>query len=418
MIVIAGMSCHFPGGEGLDAYWQLIKENRSAIGLPPAHRAELLSAAQALELPIAGGYIDHEGTFDAERFHIQEPEASRMDPQQQLVLTHACKALEDAGLSASAIKGSRTGVYVGAMANDLAYLRFGDVPGIDSMTVTGNSLGLIANRLSYKLDLNGPCMTIDSACSSSLVALHLAARALRDDECDIALVAGVNVILSAMLQKFYRMLGVGSPDGHCRAFSAHANGIGRSEGVGVLVLCRAQDVPAVAGRRGGYAVLSGSHVNHGGQSSRFTAPNTEAQVALLQKTYAKAGIQPGDVAYVEGHGTGTKQGDQIEIKALRKVFEGRESVCSLGAVKTLISHTEAASGVAGLIKVALMLFHRHVPSSAYADAPAPLLDASSPVQLAPECRSLSPQQTHYMGVSAFGLGGTNAHVLLGSHGAA
>jgi len=415
MIVIAGMSCHFPGGDGLDAYWQLIRENRSAVGFPPLHRNELLGAAEALGIPVTGGYIDHENTFDADRFHIPEREALWMDPQQKLVLMHACKALEDAGLTVDEIKGSQTGVFVGAMANDLAYLQFGDVSNIEGMNITGNGLCLIANRLSYELDLHGPSMTIDTACSSSLVALHHAVRALRDGECDVAVVAGVNVILSAPLQKFYQMVGVGSPDGHCRSFSHRANGIGRAEGVGVLVLRREEDLPAE--RRRGYAVIRGSQVNHGGQSSRFTAPNVQAQVALLRQTYDKAGVQPSEIAYLEGHGTGTRQGDHMEIKALQQVFEGRESACALGSVKTLISHTEAASGIAGLIKVALMLTHRHVPSSAYADEPAPLLDAASPAQLVHDARALSPEQTYFMGVSAFGLGGTNAHVLLASHNA-
>jgi acyl transferase domain-containing protein len=416
MIVISGMSCHFPGAEGLDAYWQLIKENQSAIQIPPSYRDELIRQIKELKIPIWGGYIAHENTFDANQFHIPEREANCMDPQQKLVLTHACRALNDAGLTVDTLKGSRTGVFVGAMANDLAYLKWNDLPQVEAADITGNGLCLIANRLSYELDLRGPCMTLDTACSSSLVAVHQAARALRDHECDVALVAGVNVILSALLQKFYQMAGVGSPDGYCRSFSSQANGIGRSEGIGVLVLCREQDLPAE--RRRGYAVVAGSRVNHGGQSIRFTAPNIQAQVALLRETYADAGIQPRDVAYVEGHGTGTRQGDRMEIMALQEVFAGRESTCALGAVKSLISHTEAASGMAGLIKVALMLHHAHMPASAYADSPAPLLDASSPVQLVPAARSLSPQHIHHMGVSAFGLGGTNAHVALASHRAA
>ncbi|MFC4763746.1 beta-ketoacyl [acyl carrier protein] synthase domain-containing protein [Dyella koreensis] len=416
MTVIAGMSCHFPGAEGLDAYWRLIKANQSAIETPPSRRDELVRQIDELKIPIWGGYISHEDTFDADRFQIPQREVDCMDPQQKLVLTHACRALEDAGLSADALKGGRVGVFVGAMANDLAYLKWNDLPKVEAANVTGNGLCLIANRLSYELDLHGPSMTVDTACSSSLVAVHQAVRALRDRECDLVLVAGVNVILSALLQKFYQMAGVGSPDGYCRSFSADANGIGRSEGIGVLVLCREQDLPSA--RQRGYAVVGGSRVNHGGQSSRFTAPNIQAQVALLREAYAEAGIQPHDVAYVEGHGTGTRQGDRMEIKALQEVFDGRESACALGAVKSLIGHTEAASGMAGLIKVALMLHHGYMPASAYADTPAPLLDAASPIQLIPDARPLSPRQVYHMGVSAFGLGGTNAHVVLASHRAA
>lgn len=416
MIVVAGMSCHFPGAADLDAYWQRITTNPPAIGDPPARRQALIRQAEALGIPIKGGYIEHEDTFDAHRFRIPEQEAMSMDPQQTLVLTHACRALEDAGLSMETLKGSQTGVFIGAMANDLAYLRWNDLPRLESTMVTGNGLCLIANRLSYELDLHGPSMTIDTACSSSLVAVHHAARALRDHECDLALVAGVNVILSAMLQKFYQMIGVGAPDGYCRSFSQHAKGIGRAEGVGVLVLCRAEDFHSE--HRQAYATIDGSQINHGGQSSRFTAPNVQAQAALLQRTYEQAGIQPHQLSYVEGHGTGTWQGDRMEIQALQQVFQGRESPCLLGSVKSLIAHAEAASGMAGLIKVALMLRHHHIPASAYADSPTPALGTSSPVQLVPEARSLHPQQIHRMGVSAFGLGGTNAHVLLSSHRAA
>lgn len=416
MVVITGMSCHFPGSDGLGAYWQRINSNQPAIGHPPPDRKELLRHADEFQIPVAGGYIEHEGTFDARRFHIPEREVEWMDPQQKLVLMHACKALDDAGLTTDSLKGTRTGVFVGAMANDLAYLRWNSLERIESASITGNGLCLIANRLSYELDLHGPSITVDAACSSSLVALHQAARALRDFECDLALVAGVNTILSGLLQKFYHQVGIGAPDGRCKSFSEQANGIGRAEGVGVLVLCRESDIPS--GRHRGYAAIAGSQVNHGGQSSRFTAPNIQAQVALLQQTYARAGIFPHEIAYLEGHGTGTRQGDRMEIMALQEVFQGRESPCPLGSVKSLISHTEAASGVAGLIKVALMLHHGRIPVSAYADSPAPTLNESSPVQLVANARSLNPRRTYHMGVSAFGLGGTNAHAVLTSRQAA
>ncbi|MGF6710979.1 acyl transferase domain-containing protein [Luteibacter sp. W1I16] len=413
MIAIAGMSCHFPGAEGLDAYWRLVNANRSAISDPPAHRREFIRQAALLMLPVRGGYIEHEGRFDRRFFNMPEREADRMDPQQKLVLLHACRAFEDAGLTLDDVGGSRTGVFVGAMANDLAYLRWGDVAQTLPEDITGNGLCLIANRLSYELDLRGPSMTIDSACSSSLVAMHQAVRSLREFECDFALVAGVNVILSALLQKFYRDAGVGAADGGCHSYSREANGIGRSEGVGVLLLRREQDLPRR--RRRSYAAVNATGVNHGGQAIRFTAPSVQAQVELLQQTYARAGVQPQEIAYVEGHGTGTRQGDLMEIRALQQVFSGRDPPCWLGSVKSLIGHTEAASGIAGLIKVALMLHYAHIPPSAHADSPANLLDSSSPVRLVEAMRSLNPRRRHFMGVSAFGLGGTNAHVLLTSH---
>ncbi|MDQ0009245.1 acyl transferase domain-containing protein [Luteibacter jiangsuensis] len=413
MIAIAGMSCHFPGAEGLDAYWRLISANRSAIGDPPAYRREFIRQAEVLQIPVRGGYIEHEGRFDPRLFHIPEREAARMDPQQKLVLIHACRALEDAGLTFDEIGGSRTGVFVGAMTNDLAYLKWGDVAQTLPEDITGNGLCLIANRLSYELDLRGPSMTIDTACSSSLVAMHHAVRSLREFECDFALVAGVNVILSTLLQKFYRDAGVGASDGGCRSYSRDANGMGRSEGVGVLLLQREQDLPVRC--RKSYAAVNATGVNHGGQSNRFTAPSVQAQVELLRQTYASAGIQPHEIAYVEGHGTGIQQGDLMEIRALQQVFSGRDPPCWLGSIKSLIGHAEAASGIAGVIKIALMIHYAHIPPSAYADSPAPLLDACSPVQLMKAMRSLNPRRRHFMGVSAFGLGGTNAHALLTSH---
>lgn len=410
---IIGMSCQFPGAGDISSYWRLIKENLSAIGPPPADRLHFVRQVSELNIPANGGYIDHLNVFDSRRFNIPEREAALMDPQHKLVLSNACNAIEDAGLAVSDMQGSRTGVFVGAMANDLVYLSWHDVAKVDVASVTGNGLCLIANRLSYELDFYGPSMAIDSACSSSLVALHQACRSLRDDECDFAIVAGVNVILSGLLQKFYRDAGVGAPDGRCKSFSSTADGIGRSDGIGVILLRRSQD--RHIDKRRVYATVSGGSVNNGGQSSRFTAPNIKAQIDLLQKAYSVAKVSINDLSYIEGHGTGTLQGDYMEVSALKHVFKGRSSPCPLGSVKSLISHSEAASGAAGLIKVALMLHNRHIPKSMYADSPTQWLDELSPVQLISDARELDAHLNHHMGVSSFGLGGTNAHVVLSSY---
>lgn len=416
-IAIIGMSCQFPGAIDILSYWALIKANRSVIGAPPEDRVDLHRQAQAFNIQVNGGFIANHNKFDAGRFHIPERDAALMDPQQKLVLTNVCKAIEDAGLKVSDLKGERTGVFVGAMANDLAYLTFSDVEHAGVATVIGNGLCMIANRVSYELDFGGPSMTIDSACSSALVALHQAIHALYNDECDYALVAGVNIILSGLLQKFYAEAGVGAADGRCQSFSNTAAGIGRAEGVGVILLHKsvAEDVEqSTTAPRQVYATINGSSVNNGGQSSRYTAPNKMAQIALLQRAHQDAQISAEQVTYVEGHGTGTRQGDYIEINALKSVFKGRVSPCLLGSVKSLIGHTEAASGMAGLIKIALMLHHNYIPPSLYANTAADGLDSDSPIQLVHHGRALWDPiyHQHYMGVSSFGLGGTNAHTIL------
>lgn len=425
-IAIIGMSCQFPGAIDVPSYWDLIKANRSVIGAPPSDRVDLYSQAKALNIPIRGGYIENHNAFDAGRFYIPEREAMLMDPQQKLVLTNVCNAIEDAGFKVNDLKGDRTGVFVGAMANDLAYLKFSDLANSEVASILGNGLCMIANRVSYELDFGGPSMTIDSACSSALVALHQAIHALHNDECDYALVAGVNIILSVLLQKFYSDVGVAAADGRCQSFSSTAAGIGRAEGVGVILL---RKLPAEAveqsttkgteqytAARQIYATINGSSVNNGGQSSRYTAPNKLAQITLLQRAHQDAGITATQVAYIEGHGTGTKQGDYIEINALKDVFKERTSPCILGSVKSLIGHTEAASGMAGLIKIALMLHYRYIPPSLYANTPSDRLDTDSPIQLVHQGQDIcgAIDHPHYMGVSSFGLGGTNAHTILSS----
>lgn len=420
-IAIIGMSCQLPGASDIPAYWDLIKNNRQATGAPPADRADLIRQAEELGISVNGGYIDNYNAFDAARFHIPEREAALMDPQQKLVLTNVCKAIEDAGLAVSDLKGGRTGVFVGAMANDLTYIAWRDIAATEPASMTGNGLCLIANRVSYELDFGGPSMTIDTACSSSLVALHQAMHALRNDECDYALVAGVNIILSPLLHNFYANAGIGTQDGSCKSFSSHANGVGRAEGVAVILVCKlSQAVQRQdAAQSKVYATISGSSVNNGGQSSRFTAPNVHAQIALLQRSHRQAGISPDQLSYIEGHGTGTRQGDHLEIQALKEVFKERTSPCPLGSVKSLISHTEAAAGLAGFIKAALMLYHRHIPPSLFADTPAERLGAYSPIALIHQSVALNSRSSgegiYHIGVSSFGLGGTNAHTVLSSH---
>ncbi|MDA8120383.1 MAG: beta-ketoacyl synthase N-terminal-like domain-containing protein [Gammaproteobacteria bacterium] len=397
-IAIVGISCQFPGADNSQAFWNLIRDNRVAVR----------DGAHGGRFGRAGGYIDSVEEFDANFFGISAREAQLMDPQQRLLLQNAWHAIEDAGIAPHTLRGSRTGVFVGAMSNDWAHIYLPDTDNLNSQTVTGNGLALLANRLSYQFDFKGPSLTLDSACSSSLVALHYAIHSLRAGECDYALVAGVNAIVTPTLQVFYQRAGLAAADGRCKPFSRDGDGIVRAEGVGVVLMCRA-DVASQP-----YAVVRACAVNHGGRANGLTAPSRFAQESVLAQSYALAGLAPAQIGYIECHGTGTQLGDHIELRALQSVHgaEARGNPCHIGSIKGLIGHTEAAAGMAGLIKVALMLRHGHVPASLHADAPHPVLTDESPVQLVARAYDLPVGEPIFMSLSAFGLGGTNAHVVL------
>ncbi|MHB8474010.1 MAG: type I polyketide synthase [Gammaproteobacteria bacterium] len=367
-IAIIGMGCRFPGADNPDAYWNLIREGRDALTEIPAERWK---ADQYFDPnPDApgkmhtrrGGFLKGVDQFDPYFFAISPREASRMDPQQRLLLEVTLEALEHAGRAGSDLAQSRTGVFVGMMGNEYAQLLSQNPAEFDVYDLPGNTYSIDANRLSYVFNLCGPSMVLDTACSSSLVALHLACQGLRLGECEMALAGGVNLLLSPLTTVRYTQMGMLSPDGACKTFDESANGYVRSEGCGIVVLKRLSD----AQRDGDniLAVIRGSAVNQNGRGAGMSMPNGIAQQAVIRAALRNAGVAPAEISYVEAHGTGTPLGDPIEVLALAEVLkEGRDpdARCLIGSVKTNIGHTEAAAGIAGLIKVVLALQHEEIP---------------------------------------------------------
>jgi acyl transferase domain-containing protein/acyl carrier protein len=420
-IAIIGIGCRFPGASGPQAFWQLLRNAVDAITEVPAERFNLHAfydpdpAAPGKMNTRWGGFLEQVDQFDPHFFGISPREAARMDPQQRLLLEVAWEALQDAGQVAERLAGTQAGVFIGISNNDYGRIQLNDPYRIDAYAGTGNALSIAANRISYLLDFRGPSIAIDTACSSSLVAVHLACRSLWNGESSLALAGGVNLILSPAITINFTKAGVMAPDGRCKAFDARANGYVRSEGAGIVVLKPLSR--ALADADPIYAVVRGGAVNQDGRSNGLMAPNPRAQEAVLREAYRRAGVSPGNVQYVEAHGTGTLLGDPIEVKALGAVLGiGRPPgrLCALGAVKTNIGHLEAAAGVAGLIKVALALKHREIPPTLHFGEPNPhipfeRLPLRVQTTLGPWPVELGPALA---GVSSFGFGGTNAHVVL------
>jgi acyl transferase domain-containing protein/acyl carrier protein len=420
-IAIIGIGCRFPGASGPDAFWNLLRDSIDAISEVPASRFDLRTfydpdaAAPGKMTTRWGGFLEQVDQFDPHFFGISPREAARMDPQQRLLLEVAWEALQDAGQVAEAIAGTQAGVFIGISNNDYGRIQFGDLRRIDAYAGTGNALSIAANRISYLLDLRGPSIAVDTACSSSLVAVHLACRSLWSGESNLALAGGVNLILSPAITINFSKAGVMAPDGRCKTFDARADGYVRSEGAGVVVLKPLSK--ALADADPIYAVIRGSAMNQDGRSNGLMAPNPLAQEAVLREAYRRAGVAPADVQYTEAHGTGTLLGDPIEVKALGAVVgDGRpaDQPCAIGAVKTNIGHLEAAAGIAGLIKVALALRHREIPPNLHFEEPNPHIPFDQlPLRVQ---TALTPWPAHagpaLAGVSSFGFGGTNAHVVL------
>ncbi|EID73750.1 MULTISPECIES: type I polyketide synthase [Rhodococcus] len=416
-VAVVGLDCRFPQAPDADALWTLLMGGGDGITGVPAGRWNADDVYDAAGGPgsvnnRSGGFLADADAFDHEFFGIAPCEAAAMDPQQRLLLQAAWRAFEDACLDPRAQAGSNTGVYVGVMANEWN-LQMRDASRITPQLGSGNGYFMTANRVSYHLNLQGPSMAIDTACSSSLVAVHLACAALRSGDCDQALAGGVNLTLTPTVNVFYTQAGLSAPDGRCKPFSGTADGIGRGEGVAVLVLRRLEDAQAEG--LPVYAVIKGSAVNNDGRSNGITAPNRWAQQQVVQTAYRRAGVTPAQVAFVEAHGTGTVLGDMIESKALGHVHGvTRPQPCAIGSIKGNLGHTEGAAGVAGLIKVALSLHHRVVPPSRHAEDANPRLRlADNGLRLLSEPMTLPGGDVHGA-VSSFGLGGTNAHMLLAS----
>ncbi|WP_423834571.1 type I polyketide synthase [Streptomyces manipurensis] len=423
-MAIVGTGCRFPGAADTAAFWDLLSTGGEAVTAVPRDRFDAASLysgpapAPGRLRSLRGGFLDDVHGFDAAFFGISPREARTMDPQQRLLLQVVWEALEDAHVPPSSLAGSRAGVFVGQ-----ATAEYGEVLGAagsgDVRALAGSGLRAVTSgRVSHALDLRGPSITLDTACSSSLVAVHAARQSLLTGECDLAVAAGVNVILSPRDAIAYSQGEMLSPDGRCKFADAAADGFVRSEGVGVVVLKRLSD--ALAAGDPVHALLLGSAVTSDGRGSGLLLqPAVSGQVEMLAEAWRSAGVRPEELDYVEAHGTGTTVGDTVELRALAEALTGRDPARPLltGSVKSNIGHAEAAAGIAGLIKAVLMVRHRTVPASLHVTTPHPLLaDAEFPVEVVRENRPLEPVGDRaVLGVSSFGISGTNAHVVVGEY---
>ncbi|MEM9460815.1 MAG: type I polyketide synthase [Myxococcota bacterium] len=422
-IAIVGLACRFPGGgDDPAAFWELLRRGTDAITEVPAERYNVddyyhpTPGTPGKTNSRYGGFISDPGMFDASFFGVSPREAACIDPQQRLLLELCWEALEHAGQPPERLTGSRTGVYVGMSTGDyLHLLRDLSFEHIGGFHAPGTHPSVAAGRIAYTLGFQGPCMMLDTACSSSLTSLHLAVSSLRRGECDQALVAGVNLILHPVSTVIASQMRLMAQDGRCKTFDAAADGYVRGEGGGAVVLKRQAD--AIAAGDNILALVRGSAMNQDGRSAGLTAPNGSAQEAVIREALHDAATQPGDISYIEAHGTGTALGDPIEMRAIGTVFgPSRPSTEPLvvGSVKTNLGHLEAASGIAGLLKIVLSLMHDEIPAHLHLEQLNPHISidhipAIIPTQSRPWPRSSSPRVA---GVSSFGFSGTNVHVVV------
>ena len=423
-IAIVGMGCRFPGNASSpEAFWELLRDGVDAIRELPPDRWNLEQyydpepGTAGKTYARHGGYLDGIDKFDAAFFGISPREAASMDPQHRLLLEVCWEALEHAAIAPTSLAGARVGVFAGIGQDDYAQrrLRSTSVTEIDHFDGTGNLFCFAPGRLAYFLGLRGPNMAIDTACSSSLVAVQLAAQSLRAGECDLALAAAVHLAIAPEITIFLSRARVLSRDGRCKTFDERADGFGRGEGCGAVVLKRLSDAVADGDRI--LALIRGGAVNHDGRSSGLTVPNEIAQTELIEDALRNAGIDAAQVSYVEAHGTGTSLGDPIEVNALVGALcadRPRHTPLLIGSVKTNVGHLEAAAGMAGLIKVVLALQHVEIPSHLHFQRPNPHIEWDRiPVEVVADARAWPRADApRIAGVSSFGFSGTNAHVLV------
>ncbi|HEY1794715.1 MAG TPA: SDR family NAD(P)-dependent oxidoreductase [Stellaceae bacterium] len=416
LIAIIGASCRFPGADGTEAYWRLLSEGTDAVRRIDDERWSTRfffhpgRGATGKSYTWAAGLIDGIDRFEPAFFGISPREAAQMDPQQRLMLELAWHAVEDAGIPASRLAGTEMGVFVGASSTDYRDVRVGDPSSSDSYSMTGGTLSIIANRVSYVFDLRGPSFTVDTACSSSLVALHQACEAIRAGRIATAIVGGVNILLSPFSYVGFCRAAMLSPTGHCYAFDERADGYVRSEGGGALVLKPLTQ--ALADGDPVRAVIRGTGVNSDGRTIGLSLPNEAAQAGLLRSLYASTGVAPDDLAFFEMHGTGTPAGDPIEAAAVGAALgQGRSRKLPIGSVKSNLGHLEPASGMAGIIKAMLALENELIPPSINCDTPNPKIPFDA-LNLRVLQRAEPLTEGGCVGVNSFGFGGTNGHAIL------
>jgi phthiocerol/phenolphthiocerol synthesis type-I polyketide synthase C len=418
-IAIVGRACRLPGASNVAELWDLLRAGRCSVSTIPPDRWPLArhghprAKEPGRSYTWAAGVLPDIWGFDPSVFRISPREAPQIDPQQRLLLELAFEACEDGGFAPSTLAGTQTGVYVGASALDYSTIGLHDPAVADPYYATGNTLSIIANRVSYIFDLHGPSLTIDTACSSSLVALHEARHALARGEVDVALVGGVNILSSPFGFISFSQATMLSPTGLCRAFAEEADGYVRAEGGVVLVLKTLKKAVEDGDRI--HAVICGSGVNSDGRTSGISLPAENRQIDLLRTVYGQAGVAPDSIVYIEAHGTGTRVGDPVEASALGKALgRSRTRPLPVGSIKTNIGHTEPASGLAGLLKAMLALERDEAPPSLHFDKPNPNIDFAG-LNLAVTAQSTPLPRSgaaRFAGVSSFGFGGTSAHVVI------